>query len=210
MFFAVFASVLRSGLRYSDLGNVFDLIAVYDFQSIMSNNYFFYLSELISRLVDLKAPFYILNDRYVYEPYDYFNPLTTFMRIINDLIPGTVFEVRSINQLFEFVYEGRDVTYNSEMWSLQGTLYIYFGHFFSVIFIFIFAILVNYIYPSLENILKSSEVFCAFFIVFLFDLVENGTLERVVPVDIVRPITSIIIFCLWYQIVKIVLFKTAK
>lgn len=210
VFLALFSTILRSGLRYSDVKSVMDLIEIYDFKNIISNNFFFYLSELLSRLADLKAPFYILTDRYIYQPFDYYNPLITSMRIINDLIPGSIFEVRSINQLFEFIYEGRDVVYNSEMWSIQGTLYIYFGHIFSVLFVFLTAILINYIYPSLQKILKSSEVFFAFFIVILFDLMENGTLERVVPVDIVRPISSIIIFSLWYQLVKIVLSKDVK
>ncbi len=178
------------------------ILEVVNWDTVIRNKELFYfgISELLYRLADLKAPFMILNNLYVHEPFQYYNPLATSMRIINDLIPGTVFpNVRSINQLFEFIYEGRDVFYNSETWHIQGTLYIYFGHFFAPIIVLLFAIITAYLYPTLEKYFKLSAAFSAFVILLLFDLFENGTAERIVAVDIVRPVMSILIFSLVFK-----------
>ena len=198
----LFSQALRPLLKYQVGISLDAILEVVNWDTVIRNK------ELLYRLADLKAPFLILNNLYVHEPFQYYNPLATTMRIINDLIPGTVFSnVRSINQLFEFIYEDRDVFYSSEMWHIQGTLYIYFGHFFAPIIVLLFAIITAYLYPTLEKYFKLSAAFSAFVILLLFDLFENGTAERIMLVDIVRPVMSIIIFSLIFRGFNIIFSK---
>jgi len=116
-------------------------------------------------------------------------------RIINDLVPGTIFPgLLSINQLFDYIYHNTILVYNSEMWGIQGTLYLYFGYILAPIVVIWLAVFTNRLYPSLERALMASPAFAAFFTILLFDIITNGTAERVIPVDIVRPIASFMIF----------------
>lgn len=204
----LFSQAIRPFLKYQASLSFSAILDLVNWDTFIENTevLYFGITELLYRLADLKAPFYILNEWYVHEPFHYYNPLATTMRVINDLVPGTVFnDVRSINQLFEFIYEGRDVFYSSEMWHIQGTLFIYFGHFIAPIVILFLALITNYLYPTLEKYFKLSAAFSAFVILLLFDLFENGTAERIVVVDIVRPIMSILIFSMFFKGFNIIL-----
>ena len=97
------------------------------------------------------------------------------------------------------------MVYDSEMWDIQGTLYLYFGHILTPIVVFFIAIVTNRLYPSLERTLKASPVFAAFFVLLLFDIINNGTLERVILVDIVRPLASFVIFIVLYYLFSLLL-----
>ena len=199
----LFAQVLRPLYRYTEHVSIEDIITTLDYESVLlaKENLLFGITQLLHRLSALKAQFYILNDWYIYEPLQYYNPLQAFMRVINDLLPGELFPgILTINQLFDYIYHGTNIHYASEMWGIQGTLYLYFGHFGSPIVVFLLALMVNRFYPTLEKALLASSAFAAFIVLLLLDFLTNGTAERIIIVDIVRPITSFIIFLFLYKL----------
>ena len=111
----------------------------------------------------------------------------------------------TINQLFDYIYHDTKLFYSSEMWGIQGTLYIYFGHILAPIIVFFIAILTNRLYPSLKKTLMASPAFAAFFTLLFFDIITNGTIERIIPVDIVRPLLSFVIFVVLYKALSLFL-----
>jgi len=204
----LFAQVLRPLYRYTEHLDAADILMNLNYESIISNkeNLLFGITQLLHRLSALMAQFYILNDWYIYDPWQYYNPITSLMRVINELVPGDIFPgILTINQLFNYIYFGTDIHYASEMWGIQGSLYLYFGHFGAPIVVFLLAIMVNRFYPTLKKALLASPAFAAFFTIFFFDIITNGTAERVIPVDIVRPIMSFIILIFLYKVFSTVL-----
>jgi hypothetical protein len=196
VFGGIFAQELRSVLRSGADQETVD-------QEILKNldwnrpnnpvvkNLQYNITRLLYRLSSLEQPFLILNDRFQNHPWDHYNPWTTTMRIVNDLVPGDVFPgVPTINQLFAYIYFNTFVPYRSDMWSIQGTLYLYFGFGFSALVVFLLACVVTHNALKLELLFRASPSICAVFIVFFSDLLENGTLERVIVVDVVRPMAS--------------------
>lgn len=152
---------------------------------------YFGLTQLLHRLSSLYAPFMILNDHFIHDPWETFNPLQTLMRIINELLPGDLFSgVVGTNQLFNYIYQDAIVSYNSETWSIQGTLYLYFGFWFSPLAVFGVASVIGRQYRRLEFLAHTSPAFAAFFILLVNGVIEFGTLERVIPNDVVRPLTA--------------------
>lgn len=148
------------------------------------------MTELLHRASSLKPQFLILNNHYVHNPWETFNPLQTLMRIFNDLVPGDPFHVIGINRLFDHIYYDRFVNYNSEAWSVQGVLYLYFGLGFSPVVAFLLGCLTARFYPRFEGCAEASPAFAAFAILLFNEFIEFGTFERIIPVDIVRPLTS--------------------
>jgi hypothetical protein len=199
---ALFAQMLRPLFRYTESIDATKILGALDYESVLlvKENLLFGITELLHRLSSLKAQFYILNDWYIHNPWQYYNPFTSLMGIINGLVPGDIFPgMLTINQLFDYIYHDTVLVYNSEMWSIQGTLYLYFGNILAPIVVFFIAIVTNRLYPLFERNLMASPAFAAFFVLLLFDIITNGTAERVIPVDIVRPITSFVIFLVLYK-----------
>jgi len=214
--FVVFTGILVHSLkplyRYSENLEFSTIINIISLESLVDNSdfIFFGITELLYRLSALKAQFLILNDMQLHNTWEYINPLMIFQRTINDLFPGDVFKnLLSINQLFDYVYSDSFVYYNSEMWSLQGTLYLYFGLYFGPLVVFFSAIIFTMIYNSLNIYFIKSPAFSAFVMILLLDLLTNGTLERIFVVDIVRPLLSFIIFIFSINVLKRV-FKLIK
>jgi hypothetical protein len=155
-----------------------------------SNGVYLVLTELLYRASSLKAQFLILNNHYVHDPRETFNPLHTLMRVFNDLVPGDPFRVIGINRLFDYIYFDRSVNYNSENWSVQGLLYLYFGFGFSPIAVFGAACLASRYHRKLAAFAEASPAFAAFFILLFGGFLEFGTFERAIPVDVVRPLVG--------------------
>jgi hypothetical protein len=198
----LFAQVLIPLYRYSESIFASDIFGTLNYKSVIldKENLLFGITKLMQRLGALKAQFYILNNWYIHEPRQQCNPIATMMRIVNDLVPGDIFKgMLTINQLFDYIYYDTTVVYNSEMWSIQGSLYLYFGHFLAPIVVFFIAALANRLYPSLERSVRKSPAFAAFFVYLLFDIITNGTAERIIPADIVRPLASFVIFLVLYK-----------
>ena len=152
---------------------------------------YFGLTELLHRLSGLREQFLILNDHYVNIPWETFSPLYSIMRVVNALVPGNLFAgVSNINQLFHHIYFDETVVYASHMWSIQGTLYLYFGFLLSPVIVFGIAMLVGRYNSRLEHLATVSPAF-AVFCIFLFQAVlENGTVERIIPILVVRPLMN--------------------
>jgi hypothetical protein len=207
--FVVFTGILVQSLkplyRYSENVDFSTIINTISLESFADNSDFIYfgITELLYRISALKAQFLILNDMQLHNTWEYINPLMIFQRTINDLFPGDVFKnLLSINQLFDYVYKDSFVYYNSEMWSLQGTLYLYFGLYFGPLVIFFLAIFFTMIYNSLHFYFIKSSAFSAFVMLLLLDLLTNGTFERIFVVDIVRPLLNFIIFIFSINVLK--------
>lgn len=194
--------LLLSGADFSAVWNTVE--DSFDFSNANNpilNELYFGLTELLHRLSSLKAQFLILNDHFFYDPWELYNPIWTIMRIINDLLPGDLFaNILTINQLFDYIYSNNLLTYNSETWSIQGTLYLYFGYWLSPAVVFWMACMVGRNYPKFEALVRMSPAFAAFIILLFSGFIENGTFERVIPVDIVRPLVSFLIFIISIKI----------
>jgi oligosaccharide repeat unit polymerase len=189
-------SLLRSQADFSALWEV--VVASLDFSNTNNpiiNTLYFGMTELLHRLSSLKSQFRILNDHFVHDPWETYNPIKTIMRTINDLLPGDLFtNMLTINQLFDYIYYDSFVTYNSETWSIQGTLYIYFGYWLSPVVVFCMACMVGRHYPKFGRFVKMSPTFAIFSILIFSGFIENGNFERMIPVDIVRPLASFLMF----------------
>ena len=119
------------------------------------------------------------------------------MRIVNALVPGDPFPgLLSINQLYDFIYHNTTVAYNSEMWGIQSTLYLYYGIWLSPIFVFFIALIAGRYRLIIDKFAMTSPAFAVFFLFLFNDLMENGTLERLVPTFLVRTLTSYLGFIL--------------
>ncbi len=204
----LFAQVLRPLYWYTKSVDAMDILNTLDYKSVLlvKENLFFGITQLLNRLSALKAQFFILNDWYIHEPWQHYNPILAVKRIINDLVPGNIFEgMLTINQLFDYIYHDTSVFYSSEMWSIEGTLYLYFGHFVAPIVVFLLAFVINHYYPTLEKALFASPTFAAFITLLLLDIITNGTAERIIPVDVVRPLISFVIFIFLYNVLSFIL-----
>ena len=165
------------------------------FNSCIVSNLEFGLTVILHRLSSIEAQFYILNDRFINNPLDTYNPLYAFMRIINDLMPGSLFpNLMTINQLWDYIYLDSFLNYSSQTWSIQGTLYLYFGHWLSPIIVFLIGVYCSRNSSYLSKLLILSPTFFAFFFFFFAEFIDNGTFERTIPVNIIKPLTSIIFF----------------
>lgn len=206
--FALFAQALKPLYQYTEFVDTTMILETLNYESVLlvKENALFGITRLLHRLATLEAQFYILNDWWIHNPWQYYNPLTSLMRIINGLVPGDIFSgMLNINQLWNYIYLDTFVHYSSQMWGIQGTLYIYFGHILAPFVVFFIAIVTNRLYPSLEKTLKASPAFAAVFTLLLFDIITNGTAERVIPVDIVRPLASFVIFVVLYKVLSLFL-----
>jgi hypothetical protein len=153
------------------------------------------LGILMARLADLYAPFAIVNDGYVYDPWPYVNPLQIAMRTINDVVPGDVFQDKlTINQLFEWIYRGTVVSYSSEFWSGLALPYLYFGFFGAPLFFLCAALASNVSYGGLIARIRNSPSFALFAIALMWEAIANGTVERMIVVDIVRVVITSFLF----------------
>jgi len=205
---ALFAQGLRNLFRYSISFDVGDILGALSYSAVINTQDVMFrgITELFYRLSSLKAQIYILNDWYVHHPWQHYNPVTTTMRVVNSLLPGDFFpDILSINQLFDYVYLGNVVSYNSEMWSIQGTLYLYFGHLATPLVVLIVAMVANQLYPRLKRPLMLSPALAAFFITLMLDLMTNGTMERIVNVDLVRPLAQFFVFVVVYKSFSLIL-----
>ena len=156
---------------------------------------YFGVTELFHRLSHLQAQFLILNDQYKNLPSETWNLAHMSMRTINDLVPGLMFkDVIGINQLFHHIYFNENVHYSSHSWGIQGSIYLWFGFIGGAIFVFFLALVISRYYKFLLGSLINSPTFFVFTLLFLLDLLEMGVLERVIVVDIVRPLFSIVMF----------------
>ena len=197
--------LLRSGADFSTIWTTF--LSLIDFSvpgSPTIETFYFGMTELLHRLSSLKAAFLILNDHFIHDPWVTFNPIGSIMRIINDLVPGDPFaNMLTINQLFDYIYHNNLLVYNSETWGIQGTLYLYFGYLFSPFVIFIVACMVGRHYRKLDAVVKISPSFAVFVISLFTQFVEFGTFERVIPVDIVRPLSSFLMLIFLSKLLRL-------
>lgn len=205
---AIFAQsikpLLKSGIQISQIWD----IAINYTEYINADNIYYSLTRLMHRVSSLQPQFLILNDHYIHNPWEFFNPVASLMRTVNDLVPGSVFpDMLTINQLFNYIYFDDYVNYSSHMWSIQGVLYIYFGLWISPLVIFLFAYLIGMYSIKLDRLVRSSPSFMVFTMLLFMIIVENATIERVVPVHIVKPIVSFVVIIFMYKLLYI-LFPT--
>jgi len=206
MFGGLVAQSLRPLLMYGAdteliaatlLGN----LSFWEPENTLINDIYFGTTQLLLRASSLEQPFLILNDHFVHEPWDYFNPLAAAARLVNDLLPGEPFQILSINQVFSYIYLDHVPTYRSDMWSIQGTLYLYFGLWLSPLIVFVVAIVVAQAGRGFDLALSSSPALAVFTTLLVNDLIENGTIERILVVDVVRPLVSFFGFLILYRII---------
>jgi len=200
IFFGLIAQSIKPLLRTAEIDNelIFEMILhnlnILDPDNIIYNNLFFGLTELLHRLSSLQAQFLILNNHFINPPLETFNLSHTAMRVINDIVPGSIFsDVLTINQLFHHIYFDTFVTYSSHMWSIQGVLYLYFGFFLSPIIVMLIAYYVGRYSMKFEYLVRLSPSFTVFSILIFNAVLENGTIERIIPVDIIRPLISFLV-----------------
>lgn len=198
----MFAYIIKEALKGgATLDNILPMITVFMQKDQLSNGFYFFTTIILHRLSSLQAQFLILNDHFVHFPWDYYNPVAALMRIINDLVPGDVFNnVLTINQLYNFIYLDQLVSYNSEAWSIQGTMYIYFGHYLTPLFVVIIGFIIGLYSSTIELWVKKSPSFAIFFIILVFEILDNGTVERIFVVDLVRPLLSFIFVIIIHKV----------
>jgi hypothetical protein len=169
-------------------------INIFDPDNLVLRNIYFGVTELLHRLSALEAQFYILGDHFINSP-SVFNPLSSLMRAVNDLLPGSVFPgMLTINQLFNHIYFDEFTQYSSSMWGIQGTLYLYVGLWLSPFIVFLMAFFLSRRWNSIKLYVQRSPAFMTFIIILSLAVLENATIERILPVDIVRPLVSFAIF----------------
>lgn len=199
---ALFAQQLRPLLRGgASPDDVWDAASrsldLFGPSSPILQQFYFHVSDLLHRLSALQAPFLVLTDKYYHLPANYINWVGTFKRVINDLVPGEAFQgMLSINQLYNFVYRGDYVKYNSETWGIQSMLYIYFGFIMSPVIVFLFGTFFSRKSKAIDTAISQSPAFAVFLFSLTLGLVEFGTVERLVSVDLVRALCSLLIFVL--------------
>jgi len=200
IFAGLVAQTLRPLLRTAGIedSGVMELfmqnINIFDPENVISKTFYFGLTEILHRLSALEAQFYVLGDHFINSPWETFNPLTSFMRALNDLVPGSLFpDMLTINQVFHHIYFDQSIQYSSHMWGIQSTLYLYLGFWLSpILLIYIGYVLANR-WNTINNWIKSSPAFMVFIMLLSLAILENATFERILSVDIVRPLVSFLV-----------------
>ena len=211
------AQVLRPLIRanldidsdlYWDL--VIQNINIFNPDNPLLNTAYFGITELLHRLSALQEKFLILGNHAINDPSLTFNFVSTFQRVINDLLPGSLFlDQININQVFHHIYFNEYINYASHMFGLQGTLYLYFGYYIPAFIIFFLGILYRFQEETINYLLRQSPSFVVMFTFFINDFLENGSFERVIPLDLVRPLTTFILIIIAVKILY-VLFPEKK
>ena len=99
----------------------------------------------------------------------------------------------TINQVFHHIYLDSVVHYSSTMWGIEGTLYLYFGYLMSPVIVIFLALFISRRWISINYALNKSPAYLVFIMLLALSILENETLERVVPVYIVRPLANFFI-----------------
>lgn len=179
-------------------------INIFNSENPIVQSFYFGLTELFHRVSHLQAQFLILNDRYINLPSETYNVPHIIMRIVNDLLPGAFFkDVIDINHLFNYIYFDSVGNYASHTWGIQGTMYILFGFLGSAIFIFFIALLISRYYYYIFHLVKVSPAFFTFITFILLTLLENGTIEQVFIVYVIRPIATILFFIIMIKALSV-------
>lgn len=200
IFGSLLAQTLRPLLRSaSDAEVIWDAtvsgLDIADPNNPVANTFYFGLTEFLHRISSLQAQFLILNDRWIHNPWETFNPVHIFMRTINSLLPTGFkpFEgLLTINQLFDYIYFDELVHYSSTMWTVQGSLYLLVGPWLSPAVVLVAACVVGRNDKRLDSMARTSPCFAAFFVGLFLTIVENGTIEYATAANIVRPLTSFV------------------
>ena len=217
IFGGLVAQVIRPLIRANldvDADVYWDVLAqninIFDPNNPLVNTVYFGITELLHRLSALQEKFLILGNHFINEPSLTFNFISSFQRVVNDLLPGSLFPDKvGINQVFHHVYFDEGINYASHMFGLQGTLYLYFGSYLPILITFFLGLLYRFQEEKIDYLLRISPSFLVFFYFLINDTMENGTFERVIPVDIVRPLVVFIFIILAVKILY-VLFPEKK
>ena len=205
--------LIRSNLEIDTdlfLGLLIENLNIFDPNNPLVNTAYFGITELLHRLSALQEKFLILGNHYINDPSLTFNFIFTFQRVLNDLMPGSLFpDLLNINQVFHHVYFDEQINYASHMFGIQGTLYLYFGNYLPILLIFFAGVFYRFQEHRIDSLLRISPSFFVFLYFLMSDILENGTLERVIPVDVVRPLTSFLFIILAVRILN-VLFPKKK
>ena len=200
IFAGLVAQTLRPLLRGADIesSDLMELfiqnINIFDPDNIISNTFYFGVTEILHRLSALEAQFYVMGDRFINPPWETFNPLLSFMRAINDLVPGSLFpDMLTINQVFHYIYFNQTIQYSSHMWGIQSTLYLYLGLWLSPILIIYVGFILARRWITIDRWIKGSPAFMVFIMLLSLAILENATFERILSVDIVRPLVSFLV-----------------
>ena len=200
LFAGLVAQSIKPLLRTKNIDNVqvletfFRNLNIFDPDNMIFKQLYFGITEILHRFSALEAQFMIFNDRFINSSWDNFNPLTSLMRLVNDLIPGSLFpDMLTINQLFSYIYYNEFVTYRADMWGFQSTLYLYFGSLGSAIIVLLLALFVSRYWFNIKSSLNKSPSYLTFMIILTMAIIENGTIERIIPVNVIRPLASIFI-----------------
>ena len=137
----------------------------------------------VGRISDVSALVTIINDEYVNSPAPHFKPLAILESTINDLIPGTPFpEVVAYSTLYEYIYLGNTVAYNSEIWGLQGAYYLVFGYGGSILMLFLsFVFAGALINGVLLPLIQEAPAAATYFISATYAFIENPLPQRWIP-----------------------------
>ena len=205
--------LIRSNLEIDTdlfLGLISENLNIFDPNNPLVNTAYFGITELLHRLSALQEKFLILGNHYINDPSLTFNFISSFQRVLNDLMPGSLFpNLLNINQVFHHVYFDEQINYASHMFGIQGILYLYFGNYLPILLIFFVGVFYRFQEHRIDSFLRTSPSFFVFLYFLMNGILENGTLERVIPVDVVRPLTSFIFVILAVRILN-VLFPKKK
>ena len=205
---ALFAQVLRPLYRYSasvtfeDISNVLSYRSVIDSQDVLFRG----ITELLYRMNGLRGQFYILNEWHVHEPSEYYGPIKTVMRTINDLVPGELFPgILTANQVFDYVHAGNLISYNSETIGVQSLLYLNFGHLGSFVVVLALGVIAIQSYPWLTQSMRASPALAALVILITQGILYSGWVEKLITEYLVRLPINLLIFVLVYKSFSLVL-----
>ena len=196
---ALFAQVLRPLYRYSESVSFVDILNVLSYRAVIDTQDVLFrgVTELLYRMNALKGQFYILNEWHVHDPSEYTGPIKTVMRTMNDMAPGELFPgLLTVNQVFDYVYTGVQVYYNSEPIGSQGILYLNFGHLGSFVVVLALGVIAIQSYPWLAQSMRASPALAAMAIGLSAGILYTGWIERIISVYLVRPPINFLIFVL--------------
>ncbi len=161
--------------------------------------------EVVDRLSDMNSQLRIINDKQVIPADKHINLIATFKRIINDMVPGDVFEdVLPTQYVYHVVYLDFIPVYGGENYSLYGVYYVLFGYFGAVIGLFISALIIGYLWKALMfyNISWRPIILGYFLVIFhqwlLNELIEGWFVNRVY-----RPLLTLIFIFLLLKLLAL-------
>lgn len=105
----------------------------------------------LDRFTELNASLKIMNDMYMVDPAGFLSFTSMLKRIINNLVPGDMFDVMPPQYVYQHVYEGRFIGFSAQEWGLWEYFYVANGYWLGLVIVGLWMAAIAYLWRKLRS-----------------------------------------------------------